>query len=317
MREFDGAEAFAGALRNRHRRFPGRDDPRSRDAMLVPGLSPGFTLAPGEGVFTIGSCFARNVEKALLAHGLSVPTAAFTAPEEEAPGQPNRLLNQYNPGTMLQCLEDLEVPLGARALYEAGPGMVLDALLATGGRPVARARALARRQEIRTLYARGLSVCSTVVVTLGLVEAWFDRADGLYLNEAPGRAVLNAHPGRFVFRQLGPAECRSLLDALLARLLERDRRVLLTVSPVPLQATFAGGDAICRNAYSKAVLRVVAEEAARDHPRVDYFPSYEMVTSAGLTAYGEDQVHVRPRVVDQVIATMTAAYAPGQPAAAE
>ena len=30
---------------------------------------------------------------------------------------------------------------------------------------------------------------------------------------------------------------------------------------MPLQVTFAGGDAVTRNAYSKAVLRVVAERA--------------------------------------------------------
>ncbi|MBR9765427.1 MAG: GSCFA domain-containing protein [Rhodobacteraceae bacterium] len=308
MQEIDGLTAFGQTLRNGARRFPDRKDRRHAGQMLLPEVHPGFTLTPGDTVFTIGSCFARNVEDALVARGLNVPTAGFAAPVAEAPGRPNRILNQYNPGTMLQCLRDIDGGETGAGLYPHG-GQVIDCLLATGSRPVAQDRALERRAQIRRLYAEGLVAASTVVVTLGLIESWYDRIAGLYLNEAPTRKILNAEPERFSFRQIEIDECREMVLELLDRLVDDStRRVLLTVSPVPLQVTFAGGDATLRNAYSKATLRVVAEEAARHFPEVDYFPSYEMVGSLGLSAFGEDNVHVRPAVVDRVIGHMTGLY---------
>ena len=321
LTQIDGPLAMDQTLRNPARRFPGRDDTRCAEGMLLPQITPGFRLTPGEAVFTIGSCFARNVEEALARAGLRVPTAAFSAPEAEAPGRPNRLLNQYSPATMLQCLRDAEGEETGAGLYpvgneaagsddDGGDGdLVLDGLLATGSRPVPRPRALERRAQIRRLYAEGLAASDTVIVTLGLIESWFDRLSGLYLNEAPTRRLLRAEPERFAFHRLGPDSCRDMVFEMMDRLaIEGGQRVLLTVSPVPLQVTFAGGDVVTRNACSKAVLRVVAEEAADRFDRVDYFPSYEMVTSLGLSAFGEDNVHVRPAVVDRVIAHMTAHY---------
>ncbi|PJE32020.1 GSCFA family protein [Pseudooceanicola antarcticus] len=308
MQELDGLTAFGQTLRNGARRFPDRKDRRYAGQMLMPEVTPGFALAPGDQVFTIGSCFARNVEDALVARGLQVPTAAFSAPQEEAPGRPNRMLNQYNPGTMLQCLRDIETGETGDGLYAQGE-QVIDCLLATGSRPVGPERAFARRAEIRDLYARGLAQATTVVVTLGLIESWYDRFTGTYLNEAPTRKILNAEPERFSFRQLEVGECRDMVLELLDRLVDGGNRcVVLTVSPVPLQVTFAGGDAALRNAYSKATLRVVAEEAARQFAEVDYFPSYEMVMSLGLSGFGEDNVHVRPAVVDRIIGHMTDLY---------
>ncbi|RII40063.1 hypothetical protein DL237_05115 [Pseudooceanicola sediminis] len=309
VKDIAGADAFSGALRNKDRKYPDRGDPRWRQGMIFPKVTPGFTLSAGESVFTIGSCFARNVEKALLDRGLAVPTAHFTAPNEEAPGQPNRVLNQYNPGTMLQCVRSIDAPVDRKGLYPVADGQVLDCLLATGSRPVSAIRGLERRQQIRDLYASGLGNSGIVVVTLGLVEAWYDRDAEVYLNEAPSRKLLTAHPDRFLFRQLNMSQCQDLVFDMLDHLVAGGRRkVVLTVSPVPLQVTFAGGDATIRNAYSKSVLRVVAELAATEFPQVDYFPSYEIITTLGLTGYGEDNVHVRPAIVDEVIGYMTSCY---------
>jgi len=56
--------------------------------------------------------------------------------------------------------------------------------------------------------------------------------------------------------------------------------VILTVSPVPLVATAAQKHVAVATAYSKAALRVACEEIVAAHPHVDYFPSYEIITSA-------------------------------------
>lgn len=306
----DGDRAFRATLGNHARRYPGRDDARYDDYLLFPAIAPSFTLTQESTVFTIGSCFARNVEESLIARGLTVPTAHFAAPEKEAPGRPNRILNQYNPGTMLQCVRAASGRgPGDGGLYPASRGMVTDCLLATGSRPVTRARAQERRGQIDALYHDGLAGADCVVITLGLVEAWYDREHELYLNEAPPPATLRKSGTALEFRRMGVDECHAriseLIDALRA---DAPRDILLTVSPVPLQVTFAGGDAVTANAYSKSVLRVVAEMIVADDPKTDYFPSYEMVTTAGFRALGEDNVHVRPVVVDRVVSHMLSHY---------
>lgn len=305
----EGERAFKRALANKNRNYPGAGDVRSEGDMIFPSFTPGFSIPSGASVFTIGSCFARNVERALVARGIDVPTARFAAPHDEAPGQPNRILNQYNPATMVQCVRAAGAEPDEAALYDAPSGEgVIDPLLATGTRAVARERAIERRGEINTLYGAGLAASEIVVVTLGLIETWFDHETGLHLNEAPQLRALKSYPNRWEFRRLGVQEVTEMVADLVEALDAGRRNIVMTVSPVPLQVTFAGGDAVTANAYSKAVLRVAAEEISRTIPGVDYFPSYEAVTSAGLAGFGEDQVHVRPALVERIVGRMTDAY---------
>jgi hypothetical protein len=70
-------------------------------------------------------------------------------------------------------------------------------------------------------------------------------------------------------------------------------RFVVTVSPVPLHATFTGQDVVIANAYSKATLRSVAGAFCATHDDVDYFPSYEMVMfSNQAKTWGKDRRHV-------------------------
>jgi hypothetical protein len=56
-------------------------------------------------------------------------------------------------------------------------------------------------------------------------------------------------------------------------------RIILTVSPVPLIATNSGQHVMVATAEAKSILRAVAGQLARYRPYVDYFPSYEIITS--------------------------------------
>jgi hypothetical protein len=62
-------------------RFPDQADTRSRDGILFPAIYPRFSLAEARKIFTIGSCFARNIEEKLK--GYDVPTLNFKPPREE------------------------------------------------------------------------------------------------------------------------------------------------------------------------------------------------------------------------------------------
>lgn len=84
--------------------------------------------------------------------------------------------------------------------------------------------------------------------------------------------------------------------------------ILLTVSPVPIEATFTTHNAVIANSYSKSVLRVAAEILTKSFDNVDYFPSYEIVLSQGSHAFEDDNVHVRGEIATDVTRYMIKNY---------
>ena len=112
------------------------------------------------------------------------------------------------------------------------------------------------------------------------------------------------------FQNFSVAEMRRDLDLFLADLfaVNPDVRVILTVSPVPLVATYENRNVVVSNTYSKAALRVVAEEVALAHEAVAYFPSYEIITAPQIrSAYFEPDLRgILPAGVAHVMRVFTA-----------
>lgn len=292
-------------------RFPRRNLSRCLGALWYPTLRPKFILPRSARVFTIGSCFARHVEECLASAGIEIATRDYHVPKTEWPYRPQGILNEYNPASIAQrvqwALKEQSAPRSTICALHDG---VIDLLLPSR-QSVSSARADLRRTEIAALYSR-LKWSDLVVVTLGLIEAWFDREAGVVLSGKPPEAVLKQYPSRFLWYQMDISECTSRLQIAFETLFDRvpNAKVLLTVSPVPLLATFSEDDAITANSYSKAVLRVCAHLLRDKHGSVDYYPAYEMVEMAGPDAFDNDGVHVRDAVVREVTSRMLNLYFP-------
>lgn len=242
---------------------------------------------------------------------MNLPTSEFGVPQSEWPHRPNGVLNEYNPGTMSQRLiAAVEGKKDDEGTIVETKGGYLDLLLPPGTTPVTHERAVARRAEIDAVYTK-LTGSDLVIITLGFVEAWFDEATGTFLNQMPPRRAINKEPDRYTFRRLNVLETYDLLDRGIKALIKSGvRKVLVTVSPVPIGRTFTENDVIVANNYSKSVLRVCAEMIKDENPEVDYLPSYEIVSSGGLQLYNEDNKHVKPAVVNRVTGYMISNYFP-------
>ncbi len=305
--EFESA--LQAGLKNTGSRFPNKSDGRHRSGLLFPTFTPKFLLEFGQGltVFTVGSCFARNIEEALTDDDL--PTMSFSAPKSEWPFRSNGLLNEYNPGTMskriINALSGTTFDDGT--MVQSGSDGGYADLLLHGGADVTLDRAIQRRAEIDAIYSR-LSKADCVIVTLGYVEAWYDVESDSYLNRMPPPSFARKHPGRFLFKRLGAEASFELLRSALAGLSDAGIKVVLTVSPVPIAHTFTSDDCVLANEYSKAVLRVCADKLARHFGNVDYFPSYEIVRSGGVDAYIDDNIHVLDETVRAVVTHMIQSY---------
>jgi tetratricopeptide (TPR) repeat protein len=304
LRKLSAAEAFANLKNNPHGRWPRIDDPDNRFAHFAdPAFQPRFQLEAGQKIFTIGSCFARNVENALAARGFNIPMLNFTLDKLDWGGEPLTALNTHVPAAIAPQIRwafglerfDLE-----RHGAEVRPGRFVDLHLGWNFRPIPGPAVVARRERINSLY-RNLANSHAVIITLGLIEAWFDNRGGCYINVAPPKSAAEADPGRFELHiqdyEQVLAELRGLI-ALLAEVCPADHRVIFTISPVPLTATLTEADVAIANCYSKSVLRAAAGAVVAEFGHLEYFPSFESVTlSERALAFVEDQIHVSPALV--------------------
>lgn len=144
------------------------------------------------------------------------------------------------------------------------------------------------------------------IFTLGLSEVWYDKITG----DVFWRAIPNQRfdPERHGFRVMGVEENRRNLTNVYRTIREfrPDAKIIFTLSPVPLAATFRPVSCITANSVSKASLRMAIDEVMREFgedPHLHYFPSYEIITAFLPDAMGVDLRHPRPEAVNFVMRT--------------
>jgi hypothetical protein len=325
---FDGdpaTDALRRAARNKAARWPSPSKDEEANRLVPeawPTLNPRFTLKQTDTVFTIGSCFARNIERYLDQFGLDVPMMRFTLPPEEMiEARPQAIMNKYTPPSIFQELERTAELL--EATEEERKARFMDVLLdveggyidleLAGQTSVTLERGLQRREEVFQLF-RNAFTADAVVITLGLIECWWDTERGKYVHPMPPAKELTRRKGRFQFKQLRFAEAydyiRKTVDLIEAKG-KPGVRILMTTSPVPLSATFTDQDVIIANLYSKSMLRTVAGEIYRNYETVDYFPSFENVMLTRTPAvWAEDLVHVTDAFVGKIVDNLLRHYLP-------
>ena len=284
---------------------------RINQRLYTPTFSdPGFQMNRKDSLFAMGSCFARGIENSMLGRGFHVLSAAteFDSFELSMKGVTGRgFMNKYSTHSIRHELEwalDPSIAFPESSLVDAEDGTWIDPSTNPTLKWVSHEETLSRRATISEVVQRA-SQCRVIVLTLGLVELWFDNQAGIHLNMAPSPAMRKLHPGRYSFEVSGFVENRANMEAigsLLKKVGGPDLQIVVTTSPVPLMATFTDRDIVAANTYSKSVLRAVAEDFAASHDFVHYFPSYEIVMNSDRkVAWSKDGRHVAPEVVHHIM----------------
>ncbi len=143
------------------------------------------------------------------------------------------------------------------------------------------------------------------IITLGLSEIWYDKRSG----EALWRAIPvhlfddSIHGFRVSSHQENLDNLRRICAIVLRA--KPDAKIVFTVSPVPLMATFRPISCLTANSVSKSILRSAVDELVREakDDRITYFPSFEIVKDFFVDAYELDNRHPRPDVIDFIMQT--------------
>ncbi len=258
---------------------------------MVPGHAPDRPLLGAEDeVITLGSCFASELRQFLNSAGLGASRIRI----------PERLNNTYALLDFVTwCITGSET---ARAYsYDKVDGDVVGTWA-----PEAK----------RERYARTFASAGAFVFTVGLAEVWEDRESGRIFWRGIPRDMFDE--SRHVFRvttvEENLANLRSLVE--LVRQANATAPIVVTLSPVPLEATFRDMSCMTADCVSKSVLRVAIDRLMDEKlPGVHYWPSFEIVRWAGAhypyPAYGFDDAlprHVNRYLVGEIIRAFIGAY---------
>jgi hypothetical protein len=255
-----------------------------------------FTLSAADSFATAGSCFAQHFASQLTARGGNVLIA-----EQRHPLVPDGSGHGYgifsarygNIYTVRQLLEMLEQAFGLReTVYEftrRKDGRWVDMLrpraVPVGLSSVDQARA--DRDYHLNAVRQMIKGMNVFVFTLGLTEAWINIAKNYCYPVVPGAVAGDFSPDNHRFKNFTFAEIVEDLRKVISIVNTQNPgvQILLTVSPVGLVATAEPRSVIVSTAASKSILRAAVDEVIKDHAAIDYFPSYEIITSP----YGRGQ----------------------------
>jgi tetratricopeptide (TPR) repeat protein len=231
-------------------------------------------------VVTTGSCFAEHIAARLKHRGVDV---YYRKLDEEVN---NTFASMY----MVRWLAD-------------GPcDSICNQLEALHGADV--------REEMR----EHVRAADLFIFSLGVAPAYFSRKTGEFVLANGGTVEASLLPRLCEFRTTTVQENAQNVREMISRLREINPalKVVLTVSPVPIAATFERESAILADCVSKSVLRLTVEEVLGDDLEdVYYWPSFEIVrwlgahlTSKHPPVFGADDGwnrHVSNWMVDMVL----------------
>lgn len=270
-------------------------------------------------VATAGSCFAQRIAASLMDQGYS-----YLKTEDPPKGQEeNPLYGQFsaaygNVYTVLQLHQLMGRAYGTFKpeinYWVNSQGRYMDPF-----RPAVREEGFETLEELLDLQKSHLRAvrrvfeeCEVFLFTFGLTEGWLAKGDKAAIPVVPGAVDCPDWNDRYEFHNARVHEMNELLNAFLKdlRLVNPTVEVILTVSPVSMIATYEKQHVLLSNTYTKSALRVVAEETARDHDFVSYFPSFEMVHAHPSQAqyYEDDFRLVRSEGVARVMAMFAKHY---------
>jgi tetratricopeptide (TPR) repeat protein len=206
--------------------------------------------------FTMGSCFARNLAKSLndsgyVSHHMEISEYINTT---------------FANRVFVDWLKDAEIDDAVRER--------IVELLPPGAR------------KENTLQV--IKTSDVFILTLGVAAAFFDRATGAFVLPRPSALNSRALAEKYLFRT---ASVKENVDNVLyliefVRSIAPEIRIVVTVSPVPLLASFEHESAVQADCLSKSTMRLVAHEVVNNSnlKNIFYWPSFEVFRWAGSNA---------------------------------
>jgi hypothetical protein len=272
-------------------------------------------------VLALGSCFALRVKEWLLANGYGVLNEGDLGPYDirgRREFDPRIYYNTFciryeferASGDFVQADDDIWEPhQNALKVYQDPYRRMLAA--------EDRDLCWQRIRETDEHMLNHILAADCVIITLGLTEVFFQQHNGNAICAAPGYCGGGGVGCEFRATEYPENYANMERVVEILRDINPKAQVILTVSPVPLAATWSGVDHAIANTESKCTLRAVAGALVRKFAHVHYFHSYELVMHSQLDqVFLEDGRHVMPSYVANIMRDFERAFVQSEPASA-
>ncbi len=291
MQDEDTAETHGTWFRGAHTHF-NPDGAQMVGAEGVPEfvlkgwLPEGKPIGPDTRITAFGSCFAANISDWLSKRNFRVLNKGADATRAYVVTMGEGMVNSF------VIRQQFEWP------WE---GKVFDQPLWHGY----KAEEFGYDPEVQAETRRIFDETEVFILTFGLSEVWYDEPTGNVFWRTIPKEVYD--PARHKFRVSTVEENRDNIEAIY-RLIRTHRpgaKIIFTLSPIPLIATFRDNSCLTSNAVSKSILRVAIDEVMRAHAEeghLFYWPSYEIVTDVFGMPYKPDRRHPQTRVLRYIMA---------------
>lgn len=263
-----------------------RETAEDVDRWVMQGWSPAAPFIRKDTRITaLGSCFAAHITHFLAARGYAVLGRGLNNQSH---------IIRFGEGMVntFAILQQIEWALDGKEFSEN--------LWFSEDKEIVTADPAVRAETRRILQQTDL-----FIFTLGLAEIWFDKRSGDALWRAVPAYLFDEtiHGFRVSSHQENLDNLRRICAVI--RNARPEARIVFTVSPVPLMATFRPISCITANAVSKSILRSAVDELLRSStdPALFYFPSFEIVTAFFQDPYEADNRHPRATVIEFTMAT--------------
>lgn len=264
------------------------DVPRLFREHILPGHLPaGPLLAERDSVVTLGSCFAQELREVLELANFG--STSFWIP--------SGLNNTYALLDFISWAVTGSATHRAYRYERSSDGEIGEWT----------------PEEERESFERYFREAGAFVFTLGLAEVWTDRENGRVFWRGVPENVYDER--RHEFRLTTVAENEENIREIVRVIhsVNPTAPIVLTLSPVPLLATFRDMSCMTADCVSKSVLRVALDNVMADRTKnVYYWPSFELVKWAGSAfdwrAWGEDARHAHRYLVQCIVNEFVEAF---------
>ncbi len=268
-------------------------------------------------IATAGSCFAQHIGRTLRLAGYNI------LDYEPAPKYlPNNIYSKYNYetysaryGNIYTSAQLLQIAKEAFGLIklsdyaeQTSAGKFIDYL-----RPGVEPFGFDLPQDVYThrkfhldAVKRLLLDMDVFVFTFGLTEGWENTKHDYVYPVSPGTIAgsFDDRIHRFINYDYDEILTHFLeFKCLINNMRSKECKFILTVSPVPLTATYTDDHVMVATMASKSILRAVTAKLTKQFDDIVYFPSYEIIVNpwiAGIN-YEENLRSVKPDAVSQVM----------------
>lgn len=259
------------------------NQPNSIKEYILKGYFPSKPFIEKDTVITaFGSCFAQHITKHLISNGFNVLGKKLKIDSH---------IIRFGEGIVntFAILEQLDWAFNNKNLSEG--------LWFGNNKEV-----VIPDENIRVNTKNLLLKTRVLIITIGLSEIWYDKqSNRVFWRAVPANIFDNKRHG---FRNSTVEENSKNLKSIISIIRDKNPecKIIFTLSPIPLMATFRKINCISANTISKAILRVALDSIDYGEKEgVFYFPSYELVKEVFVDPYKDDNRHIKEVYTDQIM----------------